>query len=236
MKHTFVLRTEYQTVFDRLTDQQAGALIKSIYAHVTQRAALPLSDKETEMAFTFIRQDLDFDSQKYEEICAKRAASGRKGGKAQKSKCLPSKKSTLEKFAKHNDSDSDSDSDSVSECESKSENITPLPPTSQGECTGFSFPKEPEKERLLSFAKEVLERFEQYVQTDEQKAIWLRKNRRCLRDIFNFCGKDTTLALQTISVCARGLSQAGLWGGYAAVCRNLPEYMACAQKELESDV
>ena len=254
MKHTFVLRTEYQAVFDRLSDQQAGALIKSIYAHVTQGAALALSDKETEMAFTFIRQDLDFDSQKYEEICAKRAAAGRKGGKAQKSKCLSSKKSTLKKFAQHNDSVSDSECDSVSECESKSEsenNIFTVPPALAQDTPDFSAknskplpdekaPNDKHLQRALlsqgttplhAFAREVLAQFEPSIDAAQQD-IWFKRNCRCLKDILDFCHGDKTLALTTIDVCLDGLENTGFNCGYEAILRNITNYYTEAEKRL----
>ena len=117
MKTTFVLRTEYSDIIDQLSNEQAGVLLKSIYAHVTQKQPTRLTDKEIAIAFAFIKQDLDFDLQKYEQICAKRAASGRKGGKVKRSKCLTSKNSIEEKSAKHNDSECDSDSECEGECE-----------------------------------------------------------------------------------------------------------------------
>ncbi len=89
------------------------------------------------------------------------------------------------------------------------------------------------KTKLQEFSNEVLKRFESHVQTDKQKGIWFKRNCRCLKDILEFCNEDIPLALQTISTCAQGLAKAGLWGGYEAVCRNLPEYYDRAQQELE---
>ena len=116
------------------------------------------------------------------------------------------------------------------------ENInTPIPPTSQGEQVSSFSQKELEKTRLWAFANEVVKHYEASVQTEEQKAIWFHKNRRQLRDIFEFCGKDTTLALRTILKCIERLKGAGLSGGYAAVCRNLPDYYTQAKQELEEE-
>jgi len=93
--------------------------------------------------------------------------------------------------------------------------------------------KERQKTLLQQFSNAVLENFESAVQTPEQKGIWFKRSCRCLRDILNFCNKDIPLALQTIDVCIRRLEKAGLTGGYEAVCRNLPEYMVQAQRELQ---
>ena len=83
------------------------------------------------------------------------------------------------------------------------------------------------------FVDRVIERFEQAVTTAAQREIFMRRNARCLKDILSFCDHDITLALQTISVCARRLEQGGVSGGYEAVCRNLPEYYEKAKQELQ---
>ena len=120
--------------------------------------------------------------------------------------------------------------------ETKTENINILTAQADAAQTKSALSqekKEPPKTLLEQFSKQVLEHFESAVQTPEQKHIWFKRNCRCLSDILNFCNRDITLALQTIRVCILRLKKAGLSGGYEAVCRNLPEYMAQAQQELE---
>lgn len=85
---------------------------------------------------------------------------------------------------------------------------------------------------LQKFAKAVAERFEEPMDR-VQLGIWYKRNCRCLTDILNFCGKNIPLGLETISVCVRRLEKAGLSGGYEAVARNLPEYLAQAKKQME---
>ncbi len=84
----------------------------------------------------------------------------------------------------------------------------------------------------LEFVEQVISRFESAVQTPMQRGVFVKRNARCLKDIFDFCDQDIALALQTISVCVRRLQKAGLTGGYEAVCRNLPEYYEKAKQEL----
>ncbi len=84
----------------------------------------------------------------------------------------------------------------------------------------------------LEFVEQVISRFESAVQTPMQRAVFVKRNARCLKDIFDFCDQNIALALQTISVCVRRLQKAGLTGGYEAVCRNLPEYYEKAKAEL----
>ena len=92
--------------------------------------------------------------------------------------------------------------------------------------------KKRELNQLQQFSNEVLAQYEEPM-NDVQKGIWFKRNARCLTDILNFCGKDIPLALATIGECADRLQKAGLKGGYEAVCRNLPEYYAQAQKALQ---
>lgn len=236
MKATFVLRSDYADVFFALSDAQAGALIKRIYAHVTSRTPQPQTDKEVAMAFTFIKQDLDFDSQKYEQICAKRAENGRKGGRAKSSKrsiCLPPENQALASNTKHSECECDSESDSV--CESDI-NILTADRSPQDTSPSFALPSgkpRPLQTQLEAFAREVARRFEPHVKSQAQHAVWLKRNARCLRDIWQFCGQDTALALQTIAACQERLHQAGLSGGYEAVLRNIPQYYAQARQAMQ---
>lgn len=88
------------------------------------------------------------------------------------------------------------------------------------------------KTPLQEFSNAILAEFEDPM-NDTQKGIWFKRNCRCLADILNFCGKNIPLALHTVRICVDRLDKAGLKGGYEAVCRNLPEYYAQAQKALQ---
>ena len=132
--------------------------------------------------------------------------------------------------AQHTETETNTETDT--ETEPETENInTPTPPTAQGEQEMGE--KKSSNPQLRAFAAQVIERFEAHVQTPAQQRIWYHKNRRHLRDILEFCGQDITLALQTIEECILCLKKEGLTGGYAAVCRNLPEYYAQAKRKLE---
>lgn len=96
-------------------------------------------------------------------------------------------------------------------------------------------PKKPAKPKrqlnnLQKFSNEVLANFEPEVTSDAQKAVWFRRNCRCLTDILQFCEGNIDLALGCIYVCGTRLQKANLRGGYEAVCRNLPDYFAEAKK------
>lgn len=71
-KDTFVLRTSYAPIFCTLTDAQAGNLIKSIFAYVHGQPCVKLTDPALHMAWQFIKQDIDYDTEKYVRVCARR--------------------------------------------------------------------------------------------------------------------------------------------------------------------
>ena len=86
---------------------------------------------------------------------------------------------------------------------------------------------------LQKFSNEVIKNFEPDVKTDTEKAIWFKRNCRCLSDILNFCGKNIPLGIATIDACCEKMGQAKIEGfGYEAVCRNLPFYREEAKKKL----
>lgn len=84
---------------------------------------------------------------------------------------------------------------------------------------------------LQDFSDRVMQEFED-LKNDRQKGIWFKTNKRCLKDILDFCSGDFQLACRTIRVCAQRLDKAGFVGGYNAVRRNLPYYHDLAVKEL----
>lgn len=86
MRNSFVLYTDLGKQMDRLTDAEAGSVIKAVFAYV-QTGALPQKLRpKADMVFSFIQERLDRDGEKYDRIRAQRAEAGRKGGLATRSK------------------------------------------------------------------------------------------------------------------------------------------------------
>ena len=228
-KNSFVLRNEYLDIFEDLSDKQAGSLIKTVYRYaVNGEEPEGLNDEAVKMAFRFIKKDIDYDTAKYAELCAKRSEAGKSGGrpneKQKKQMLFEKAKGFSEKQKKH--SDSVSDSVVVSDSDNKL-----LTADKAAEQAGKS-PNPKKLNPLQNFSNSVIAAFEDNM-NDTQKGIWFKRNCRCLSDILNFCGKDIPLALETISVCVERLEKAGLKGGYEAVCRNLPDYYEQAKERLE---
>lgn len=230
-KNSFVLQARLNGIVAKLSDKQAGVLFKGILDYAENGAVANFEDNAVTVAFEFVRQDLDYAAKKYAETCARRAESGKKGGlaNASKNKQMVANASKCYQMqakdskAKHIDTDVDVDTDVDI---NKQQRLTA--PKVAGSV------QKPEKKLndLQKFAVSVAERFEEPMDK-VQLNIWYKRNCRCLSDILNFCGKNIPLGLETISVCVRRLEKAGLTGGYEAVARNLPEYMAQAKKQME---
>ena len=77
-KDSFILYDAYDEQISFLTDEQAGVLLKALYAH-RKGKPLPDMDMAVNMAFSFIRSQLDRDQGRYDDICETRKNAGKAG-------------------------------------------------------------------------------------------------------------------------------------------------------------
>lgn len=228
-KNSFVIRAGYYDIVKDMSDKQAGLLLKAIFNYVTDNKIPELTDVEVKMAFRFVKQDLDYDEQRYQARIEHNRKIAKLGGAPKGNKNAQKQPNGLKNNPKEitgykttlNDNDVDVDNDN----DIKKQLLTAPKVAERVQ----SLPKK--LNDLQKFSNAVIENFETNVQTTEQKRIWFKRNCRCLTDILNFCGKNIPLALGAIEACVVRLQKANLSGGYEAVCRNLPEYMAQAQKD-----
>lgn len=85
-KDSFVLHQEDFAQIDKLSNADAGKLLKAILLYVSTGA---LPDKlcvRAEIMFDYIRRHLDWDRKKYLEKCKKNSEAGKKGGRPRKHK------------------------------------------------------------------------------------------------------------------------------------------------------
>lgn len=112
MKDSFILYTEQKAVIDKLTDEQAGKIIKAIYEYV-ETDKMPQLDNILDLVITPFKLALDRNKAKYEKVSKVRAEAGAKGGKQ--------KKQMQTKKSKCNDNDNENvnvnvnDNDNVGE-------------------------------------------------------------------------------------------------------------------------
>lgn len=103
-----MLYIDQMGVFNKLTDEQSGKLIKHIFKYCNDES--PEGDFVTELAFESIKQALKRDLRKYENICERNKTNGSKGGRPKKPK-KPSGLLGNPSKPKKPDSDNDSDRD-----------------------------------------------------------------------------------------------------------------------------
>jgi len=106
MKNSFILYHDIVHIFDKLTNEQSGILIKAILDYEV-RGKIPTLDFALDLAITPILQSLDRNKAKHAEVSRRRALAGSRGGKQ--------KVANLANASNCYESDSDSDSDSDSE-------------------------------------------------------------------------------------------------------------------------
>ena len=81
-KKSFILYCDQRGIFNKLSDEQAGVLIKHIFAYVSDEN--PNADFVTELAFESIKTQLKRDLQKYEQIKDKRSEAGKASAEKRK--------------------------------------------------------------------------------------------------------------------------------------------------------
>lgn len=108
-KGNFILYLEHQAIFEMLTDEQAGQLIKAIFQY-ERSGEMPKMDKFINLAFIPIMQTLDKNRAKYENTCKKNQENINKRWKKEDTKNTTGKIGTQEN-TKNTDNDNEYDSD-----------------------------------------------------------------------------------------------------------------------------
>lgn len=76
-KKTVVIYSDWIATFDKLTDEEAGKLIKHLLRYVNDQN--PQADRMTELLFAQMQQQLKRDLKKWQEIKSKRSEAGKIG-------------------------------------------------------------------------------------------------------------------------------------------------------------
>lgn len=131
-KESFILYTDQKAVIDKLSDEQAGKLIKAIYEYV-EDGKMPELDSVLDLVITPFKTVLDKDRTKYEEVSKARAEAGSKGGRAKENKTKQKKQLQAKenKTSNSDDNDNEYDNDNVNDNDLniKSKRKTFTPPT-----------------------------------------------------------------------------------------------------------
>ena len=86
-KRSFILYCDQVEMLKKLTDEQAGFLIKKIYGYCGNGRQDPeIEDPIIDMAFTSVKTSLDRDHEKYLKIIERNKVNGKLGGRPKKPK------------------------------------------------------------------------------------------------------------------------------------------------------
>ena len=114
-KNSFVLQTRLNAIVAKLSERQAGILFKGILNYAENGVKANFEDGMVDVVFEMVRQDIDYTSNKYAEICKRNAENGKLGGRPKNPNKPngyfenPNKPNGF--FEKHNDVDNDVDVD-----------------------------------------------------------------------------------------------------------------------------
>ena len=78
MRESFILYTNQKEIIDRLTDEQAGKIIKAIYQY-EETGEMPELDETLSLVVIPFKTVLDKNEEKWNKIKAKRSEAGQKG-------------------------------------------------------------------------------------------------------------------------------------------------------------
>lgn len=78
-KNSFVIYHNYRETLEDLTDEQVGKLFRAIFNYEIDRVE-PQFNGILNVAFKFIKKDLDINLTKYENICERNRKNGQRGG------------------------------------------------------------------------------------------------------------------------------------------------------------
>lgn len=120
-KNSFVLQNRLNNIVAKLSDKQAGLLFKSILNYAENGTVANFEDNAVGIAFEFVKQDIDYTTSKYAEICEKRKEAIQKRWENTKdTNVFKSKTCNTNAYkAIHNDNDNDVDNELVDKSTNK---------------------------------------------------------------------------------------------------------------------
>ena len=126
-KHkSFVLYADYKEHIDMLTVNEKADLLDAIFAHVCGTEE-PILEGMAKMAFSFIRNEIDRNAEKYEATCEKRREAANKRWQKDMQVDANASKSIICN-AKHYDNDNDTDTDTDNDTDNENKHCSSAPP------------------------------------------------------------------------------------------------------------
>ena len=160
-KTSFIIYESFYEPIKSLSDEKMGKLFRAIFEYrINGTTEVP---EDVAIAFSFFKNQLDIDTQKYEEVCKKRAISGSTGGKqkvANASKCYQVQANATkckQKVANLADNDNDNDNDNEYDNEYDNDNVNEYENVNENDNENENDNVKPKKNKPTKTTSEKLE-------------------------------------------------------------------------------
>lgn len=111
-ENSFVFYTKYESALRDLTSAQQGKILMACISYVTTGEVPEIKNQSANMLFKLIRQDIDADKRKYEEVCEKRRQNVQKRWNADGYNSIQMNTNEYKRIQTHtNDTDKDKEKD-----------------------------------------------------------------------------------------------------------------------------
>ena len=126
MKDSYIMHCDYGNHFELLTDAELGRLIRDVNNYV-KNGVLPQYTKEDRvlnMAFSFMKTNIDIETEKYIKKCEKNRENGRRGGRPrnpEKPNGFEENPQETKKADTETDTETDTDTDTDTDTETDTE-------------------------------------------------------------------------------------------------------------------
>ena len=117
MKDSYIMHCDYQDHFNLLTDAELGRLIRDVNNYVKNGVLPQYSDQDRvlNMAFSFMKTNIDIETDKYIKKCERNKQNGARGGRPRKNPEKPNGLEENPQKAKKADTDTETDTDTDTE-------------------------------------------------------------------------------------------------------------------------
>ena len=185
IKKGFIMYYDYRQHLALLKDEERGKLLMALLDY-GENGSEPELEGAPLMAFSFIRAQMDRDTEKYVKTCEKRSQAGKQGGRPPKPKEEPEKQEKPKKAnafsekqskAKKGDTETDTDTDTETDTVTDTDTFTGIYPPSNPPRGKRGAKKKQDAEKLTAQEKRFAEFWDLYPKKVGKKAAhnaWMK--------------------------------------------------------------